>query len=275
MEKLYRLLPWVEDPFTNEGFNRYRESISDFTKVVEHKWFKELLDNKRKIKIVELCSGTGIGGIALAKVLLNLGIDVDLTLVDIRYSALAKAVDFGLKELGLKPEILVRDVLRIEELNLEKVFDIALIWGSSTPHFNPWSWISVLANISKLLVDNGLFIYDEVDRVQTVFYLTGYKDFLPELVERDRIVLSIHVGKDIKTGYFKRLYIDLLSKEREELEIYFWDIASSAAFTWLFFSDIDCIELKKPHKVIILGKNPRRIVNLENLYREKPQLFKT
>ncbi|MEM2854735.1 MAG: class I SAM-dependent methyltransferase [Desulfurococcaceae archaeon] len=271
MEKLYKLYPWAEDPSTTEGLKRYKDAVSELEVVTKHKWFKELIDWRRELKVIDLCSGTGIGGIALAKVLVNLGIRISLTLVDLRREALNKAVEFCLRELGFKPETLVCDVL--EEVELGAKFDVSLIWGYTTPHFSPWDWIKVLANVSQLLVSDGLFLYDELDRVYAIYYFTGYKDLLPELVERDRVVLTIHKDKDFRSGYTTRLVLNLTAGESEEMEIYFWDLASSAAFTWIFFSDVDYIPIRRPYSGIIVAKNPRCMPNLEILLKEKPLML--
>ncbi|MEM1810438.1 MAG: hypothetical protein QW324_06210 [Thermofilaceae archaeon] len=45
------------------------------------------------------------------------------------------------------------------------------------------------------------------------------------------------------------------------MKVYFWDLASSAAFTWLFFSDVDFIPARRPFSGIIIAKNPRRALN--------------
>ncbi|MEM0459851.1 MAG: HEPN domain-containing protein [Thermofilaceae archaeon] len=70
----------------------------------------------------------------------------------------------------------------LEPLELEAEQDVALVWGSTTPHFNPWNWIKVLSNASRLLASDGLLLYDEYDRIHAIFYLTGYKDLLLERV---------------------------------------------------------------------------------------------
>ncbi|MEM1523580.1 MAG: class I SAM-dependent methyltransferase [Thermofilaceae archaeon] len=272
LENLYRLLPWVEDPSTAEGFKRYRNTLPEFEALVKHEWFKELLGKRRELKIVDLCSGTGIGGVALAKALLDLGAAVSLTLIDLRRDALEKAVNFCLKELGFKPEVLARDVL--EPLELEAEQDVALVWGSTTPHFNPWNWIRVLSNASRLLASDGLFLYDEYDRIHAIFYLTGYKDLLPERVEKGRLIVSAHKDKDFKSGYITRLVLNLASGENEEMKVYFWDLASSAAFTWLFFSDVDFIPARRPFSGIIIAKNPRRALNPENMLKEVPSIIR-
>ncbi len=274
LERLYRIFPWVEDPFTPEGFKRYEKTVSEFRVVIAHGWFKELMSRRRELKLIDLCSGIGIGGIALAKVLTDLGVSVSLTLVDLRRDSLSKAVEFSLRELGFKPEILVRDVLELSETSLERVFDLALVWGHTTPHFSPWEWVKVLANISRLLVDDGLFIYDETDRAYTMFYLVGYKEVLPELVEKDRVVLTIHKEREFRTGYFKRIALNLLSGEGEEMKVYFWDLASSATLTWVFFRDVDYAPIRRPYSGIIIARNPRRSINLETSFKETPAILK-
>lgn len=274
MERLYRLFPWVEDPFTAEGLSRYRAAVSEFKTVVTHGWFRELISGRRELRLVDLCSGAGIGGVALAKVLTDSRVKVGLTLVDLRRDALGKAAEFRLRELGSKPEVLVGDVLELGGPGLERSFDIALIWGLTTPHFSPWEWVRVLANVSRLLVEGGLFAYDEADRVYSVFYLVGYKDVLPELVEGDRVVLSVHKGRDFRTGYFSRAVLNILSGEREEMRVYFWDIASSATLTWVFFSDVDYLPTRRPHSGVVLARKPRRSVNLEAAFKEVPAMLK-
>ena len=272
MERLYRLIPWVEDPFTTEGFKRYKDTVSEFGVVVKHRWFNELMNRRRELRIVDLCSGTGIGSIALARVLMDLGVSVSLTLVDLRRDALDKAVEFSSRELSFRPQVLVRDILG-EELGLETGFDVSLIWGFATPHFGPWEWVRVLSNVSRLLTSDGLFLYNDFDRVYTIFYLTGYKDLRPEVVERDRVILTIHKGKDFRSGYIKRLALNLITREAEEIKVYFWDLASSAAFTWIFFSDVDFIPTRGSYSGVMIAKSPRRTFNLEALFKEKPSIL--
>lgn len=273
LERLYRVFPWVEDPFTSEGLKRYQDTVSEFKSVVEHRWFKELVRGRRELKLVDLCSGAGVGGIALARVLMDLGVGVGLVLVDLRRDALSKAVEFGLRELGFRPEALVHDILELGEAELKAVFDVALMWGLTTPHFSPWEWVRVLSKVSRLLASNGLFVYDEGDRVYTISYLVGYKEILPELVERDKVVLTIHEGREFKTGCFNRLVLNLISGEREEMKVYFWDLASSAAFTWVFFNDVDYMPTRRPYLGVIIGRGPRQVLGLETSFKKLPAML--
>nr|WP_256359224.1 class I SAM-dependent methyltransferase [Vulcanisaeta sp. JCM 14467] len=221
---------------------------------------------------MDLCSGVGIGGIALAKVLAGLGIKVDLTLVDLRQSALDKARRFGLRELGFEPRVIIHNVL--EEMALGEKFDIALIWGLTTPHFSPWNWIKVLINVWQLLTDDGIFMYEESDRIYAIQHVTGYREVNPEIVEKDRVVLTIYKDRDFRSGYETRLVLNLITNEREELKVYFWDLASSAAFTWIFFNDVDFIPTRRPYTGAVIARNPRRTFDLKALFSQKPSILK-
>ncbi len=274
LERLYRVFPWAEDPSMAEGLRRYQDTVSEFKGILGHEWFKGLTGGRRELKVVDLCSGAGIGGVALARVLMDLGVRVSLTLVDLRRESLDKAAEFGWRELGFRPEVLIYDVLELDEAGFEAMFDVALMWGLTTPHFSPWEWVRVLANVSKLLVDDGLFMYDETDRTYVISYLVGYKDVLPELVEKDRVVLTIHKGREFKSGYFNRLALNLITMEREEMNVYFWDLASSATFTWVFFSDVDYIPARRPYLGVIIGRGPRRTPNLEISFKGRPTMLK-
>ena len=271
MERLYRIYPWPEDPYTDTGLRRFEESVNVFKSIVMHEWFKDLIKGKSKLNIIDLCGGTGIGGIALSKVIVNnLKLDVELTIVDLRKSALDVAEKFAKDILGRKIKVLVHDVR--EEFNVESYYDIALLWGFTTPHFSPWDFIKVLANTAKILKHDSLFMYDEIDRVYTIFYLTGYKEVLPE-ASNDKLVLTLHKGREFKTGYMIRLAVDLLAKDYVEMKTYFWDLASSAALTWFFFEDVDFIPINRPYKGIIMARKPRKNVDLSKFARSKPKLL--
>jgi len=129
LEKLYSLISWVEDPETPQGIERYRQIRGDMEQLINHNWIKEFLKDRRIVRVIDVCSGTGLAGIALSKVLVEKGFEVKLTLVDLRSSALEKARKHGLRELGLEPSTLLADVTRPFELEKQ---DIALMWGSTT-----------------------------------------------------------------------------------------------------------------------------------------------
>ncbi len=274
MEKLYDIYLWPENPFTKEGLERYEKQLRIFEDIVKHEWVRKVIEIKGSdiIKITDYCGGCGIGGIGFAKILSEkYGVNTRLTIIDLRREALRIAKKFSEKELGYSAEIIPGNVL--EKIKLREKQDFSLLWGYTTPHFSPWDFVRVLANISLNLDDHGLYIYDEIDRTYTILYLRGYKDFLPEIVREDKIVLTIHEAKDHITGYFKRLALELLSEDRIEMMTYFWDIAGSAALSWIFFKDIDFKPLDKPYRGVIYAWKPRRRVEPEAFLGGKPAIL--
>jgi SAM-dependent methyltransferase len=264
LEKLYELFPWIEDPETPEGYERFKRTISDMEHLATHPWIQGVLGFKRTVKILDVCSGTGIGGVAFAKVLKTRGVDFELTMIDLRLSALEKAKKFSMRELSVEPEIIVADVT--EPINLSEKFDSALLWGSTTPHFNPWTWIRVLSNVSSILVDDGVFIYDEADRVRSII-MTRFNEINPELVEEDKVVITVHGGRDARTGNLKSILLDLASDKRVVYSTYLWDIASSAAFTWVFFEDVDFVPLRSQYSGVVIAYKPRRTIEPRTLHK--------
>jgi predicted O-methyltransferase YrrM len=123
----------------------------------------KLINSKKHLKIIELCSSTGIGGIALSKVLIEHGNSVELKMLDARREALEKALDFSLKELGFKAQIQVVDILKPDYL--EGKYDIALMYGFSLSHFNPWEMIKILSSIQEIIVEDGILLMEERDRI--------------------------------------------------------------------------------------------------------------
>lgn len=99
-ERFYRLIQWPEDPATPEGFKRYKGTLSLFEQLLKHEWLRELIERREPLRLIDLCSGTGLAGIAFAKVLRKAGCRTELALVDLRCSALEKGREFAIKELA-------------------------------------------------------------------------------------------------------------------------------------------------------------------------------
>jgi hypothetical protein len=236
LTRVYRLLGrgWVEDPYSEAGRRRYGEALERFRKVLNHSWFKPLLS--KRLRVVELCGGTGIGGIALTKALRLKGAEAELTILDLRGKALEVAERWGGEELG-GVETLRADALELHKLDLRP--DVILIYGFSAPHFDPWEMARLMASTAEALSDDGLLILEETDRRYNIFYLVGYKDVLPERVGEESITLSIHGGYDLRRGTFKRALIDPLRGESATIDLYYWGIAELSALVWLFFEEVD------------------------------------
>ena len=256
ISRLYRLLKWPEDPESGEGRRRYAEALERFRKALSHEWFSELLSKKR-ISIADVCGGTGIGGVALAKVMQEAGVEVELTVIDLRKEALKRAETLSEKELGKKAKTELIDARELH--SLKQSFDLALLYGYSTPHFDPWKMARLLASTSSSLRDEGLMIIEEQDRQYLIFYKKGYKDFLVEDVGPKRFLISVHFGYDKTRGVFRRAIMDQFSGEGPmTLEVYFWSLADLMAMTWLFFEDVDFLPYERsPFNGLVLAKRPR------------------
>ncbi|OYT37755.1 MAG: hypothetical protein B6U89_06860, partial [Desulfurococcales archaeon ex4484_58] len=157
MEKLYKIYSWPDNPFTEEGRRRYESTLKTMEKIVKHKWFEEIISGRDKIGVIEYCGAYGIGGVALSRILKEkYNVEIEFTIIDLRRDALKGARRFVYEELGIEPKILVGDVT--EKINFDKRHDIALLWGHSTPHFNPWSYVKLLSNIHNSLKEKSLYI---------------------------------------------------------------------------------------------------------------------
>lgn len=257
LERLYSIIKWVEDLHTDEGRKRLKASIDVFRKIKEHRWFKELVSKKRKIKLLDVCGGTGIGGLALAKTLLEIGLEIDLVVNDLRKDALSKAKIFSKEILGKEASVILDDATRLHKHGLQ--FDIALLYGLTTPHFSPYDMVKLISSVSKVLVPSGLFLLEETDRLYNIFYLLGYKDLVIEGVDNERIVLSLHVKHDVRKGTFERMTLNLIDMSRTLNDVYYWDVASTAALLWVFFADVDYIPIGKETRGMLISTKPRSI----------------
>jgi len=158
-----------------------------------------------------------------------------------------------------------------------KYYDVTLLWGLSTPHLDPWEMARAYSSICHLLRDDGIMAMDEIDRIFSIFYKMGYKDFLTEGESGGVIIASAHVGYDERRGTFKRATYTLPGfREVAKLNYRFWDLAGVSAMGWLFFKDLDLIP-PSSHKIqglryIILLKEPRRKISPEML-KEDPKLL--
>jgi len=269
LEKLYAIIGWVEDLSSVKGKSRFEEAVRVFRKVIAHLWIKDVLENKDKVSVLDVCGGTGVGGLAFSKVLQDKGVDVKLIVNDLRESALEKAKAFGKEILGKDVDVLLCDAAEIHRHGVKA--DIALLYGLSTPHFNPWSMVRLTVSVAKVLEPSGVFIVEESDRHYNVFYKVGYKDVLPEYVSENKVVLTIHSGYDVRKGVFKRTVLNLLSMDRALIEVHFWSIANTAALLWVFFDNIDFLPANSQTRGLVLAKKPRGL-NPE-LYGSQPAML--
>jgi len=272
MEVLYNLLNWPSNPLTPEGKRRMFESMDVLSRVIRHEWFEQLL-KRRSVKVLDVCSGGGVGGFALAKILMDRGVDVELVLIDLRLEDLRNALKFG----NMFVPHLRLDVvfMRAEDLyTMRRKFDVAMIWGFSMPHFNPWSALRLFASLSSALVKDGLLLVEEVDRMLTIFLGVGYRYIHPEGLDAQALV-SIHRGYDIVRGVVRRLLIDLSTGMKVLYEAHLnWSIALIATFMWVFFENVDAGMIDKGvGKAVVLGYGPRAFIEIKKFLEKRPRLL--
>ncbi len=262
LERFYRLFPWVEDPFSPGGRARYESALKLFRQLLEHDWLKDL-PSRGELSIVDICGGTGVGGVALAKALAEKGIRVQLTVIDLRSSALKVAEEFSAAELGAPADVRRVDARELHAMGAR--YDVALLYGLSTPHFDAFSLVRVFASAAESLVEDGLLLVEEHDRFYSMAVLGRYRDVFYEGGE-ERGVLSFEVGYDPLRGVVKRLFLDPVTGERVTHEIRYWDLAGPLALAWLFFEDVDFVQYPgRLHRGIIIAKSPRRKLHPEDL----------
>ncbi len=262
LDRVYSLLPWHGDPYTPEGRKRYERALEEFSELKTHPFISNLPDEPR---ILDILSGEGVGGVALSK---SLGRRVKLYLMDLREKALEVAKRFSREELGEEAEILVHDATKVHEVL--KDLDLILMYGLSTPHFDPWGAIRLLASVSESLGDDGVFLVEEADRRYWVFYMTGYKEMSAEF-RGEEPVLSMHKGYDFRRGTFRRVHYSLLRGEMAELEVYFWGVADFLSLMWLFFQEVDLHALDYK-RYLLLARRPRRKIRPDDL--ELPSMLR-
>jgi len=268
LSEFYSIFPWPDEPESPEGKKYFAKTLKFMERVVEHPWVKELFKKKR-VKILEICGGVGFGGIALSKFLLTKNIDVEILLTDLRENALTKAEYFAKKSGVGKVKTMVIDAKEIYKI--QESFDIVLLYGLSTPHFDPWELVKIISSVSYALNEKGIFVLDESDRRYSVFLNIGYKWVLAEGND-EKLAVSFHTGYDFKKGTFKRVYINFFKTPIKPvtMETFMWGLAEVGAFMWTFFHDVDIIHLEG-NRYFILGYAPRKRIKPEEL--KKPTLL--
>lgn len=255
LEILYRLLSWPEDPESIR--KRIDDGRNKFKALIKHEWLSGIA-RRQRMRILDLMGGTGVGSISLALTLKEQGISSEITIVDLRESALETARDYALEYLGVEPTTIRVEVEEFQE-RVKCPYDIVLIYGLSLPHLDPYQLVRVAANTAYCLSEEGVVVVEEVDRTYNVFYLVRYKDVVVGKAGEDKLVVSYHSGYDFRRGMFKRLWVNHYSLERKEAYLRYWDLAGVAGILWAFFKDVDLLPYDRPGYGFILAVKPRRV----------------
>ncbi len=254
LKELYTSIPWPDDPGSERGKRYFVRTVQSMEALADFPWVEELAGHG-KVKVLEICGGSGFGGIALGKVLEAKNVDVEILITDLREDALERARNWG-KASGINVKTMVLDAKEIHKL--QDRFDIVLIFGLSTPHFNPWEMVKLLSSISTVLNPGGVLAIEESDRRFRIFINSGYKWTLGE-GDEDKLVLSTHSGYDVLRGTVKRTYASLnFAAKPITIDMYIWGIAELGALIWTFFEDVELIPLSREFRYFIVARKPRK-----------------
>ena len=217
---------------------------------------------------MDIGAGRGIGGVALAKVLMEKGVRTYLVMIDLRRDAIQDAKRFAQEE-GVEAKGYVMNALEAHKLGK---FDIVLMYGAILAHFNEWELPRLFASSTSALTDDGIVIIQEMDRVHAIFR-GGFKELIIENIDPEKLSLSYYLRYDLVTASYYRVFVRLKDYETAILPINFRSIAHLASTLWLFTKDVDILPTGAESIYFILGKSPRKTINPEDLG-ENPIILK-
>ncbi|WP_342765093.1 class I SAM-dependent methyltransferase [Thermococcus sp.] len=140
LEEFYRHFRWWMDPKNERALQRFKAIVQFFEG-----------QNVKASNILDLCAGTGIAGVAAAKALSA----PRLTLVESRAEDIVIAREW-LEVAGINPELrlVTGDVLELPSLVGEH--DLALLWGHTMPHFDPFQAVKLFSGVASVLSEEGV-----------------------------------------------------------------------------------------------------------------------
>jgi len=248
-----------DDPRRGRSVERYREALERSKYLFNHPWFKELLREKKSISLLDVGAGRGIGGVAFAEVLRDMGIECIVDMVDLRRDALKDAEEFA-QEKGVKARTYVMDALEVYKL---EEYDVVLMYGATLAHFNEWDIVKLFASSAQALKEKGIIIVDEMDRVNYIFR-GGFKELIVENPDPDKLTISVHHRYDVVTGSYYREFVSLKKMEIVTVSINFRSIAHIASLLWIFTKDVDIVGDKPPF-YLVLGRGKRGKILVSDL----------
>ncbi len=260
LESFYDLWSWPDRTWLDEGRRRFEEAIQIFRSLLTHRDFSAWLrgTGSSQLEVLDLFSGAGLGGIALAKVLKELGYSSRLTFLDLRTSALNEAI----KEARLRK-------IEAEALNFDisnwnpsrDKYDIIVAWGNPFPHLSPWKLAQGLTKLAWAIRHippaNGFLIFDLTD-LMGLIKDQGYKELLVE--RTDPIVMSFKRDYDPIEGYETRVALRISPYKEESVKFYHWSLAGFATLVWHHFQEVIITPIGR-YKYLILARNPRRLLS--------------
>ena len=254
LKKVYEVFPWKMRPGEREAHVRFEYLVE---------LFKESVDFPKRTHILDIAAGSGIAGVAMMKAAEERGAETSLCATDVREDDLKWVHEWAdLAGVSGDVETIAIDASKVHEIG--EIFDVAILWGSSTPHFSPDHLLKVFSSVALTIKDTGIFLVEEIDRTFRVFLTRGYKEFL---VEGENAV-SIHSGYDHTTSMFIRKLYKLPGFEYvSDMKVKMWDTPTVAAFGKTLFRNVKIVWSyehggKKCGDVIIM-KDPRKNIASE------------
>ena len=226
LEEFYRYFRWWMEPDDPKARDRFHSIV---------RFFEE--QEVEASTILDLCAGTGIAGVAAAKALAPSMV----TLVDKREDDMVK-VGQWMELAGVNSSVMMvtGDVLNLP--HLVGRHDVALLWGHSMPHFDPFQAVRLFSGVALVLNEGGVFFVEETDRIKRFLYGSSYRDFLVEGRGDDGRTVSLHEGYDVRRGVEKRGYYRLPGFEKiADMELRPWDLASQLALGGIFFEEVELV----------------------------------
>ncbi|MDK2915286.1 MAG: hypothetical protein PWQ79_2201 [Thermococcaceae archaeon] len=245
LEELYSYLRSSIDPREEAAQRRFMGARAFFNWAIK----RELIPYGREVKILDLCAGTGLAGAALVETLREWGYNAKLTILDRRKEDLMKVDEWLSGETDVYGAVM--DCL--DDLTKLGKFDVALLWGYTMPHFDPYQAAELFRNVAKVLESHGVFLLEEMDRFGAFFYRKGYREIVMEVRREDYSVISLDEGYDPIRGVIRRGYYRIPGFEKVgEIETRYWDLAGIAGIGKALFEDAEIITRRK-HGVIHVG----------------------
>lgn len=225
LEEFYRYFRWWMEPSDPRAVERFRSIVRFF----------ESLELSVE-SVLDVGAGTGIAGVAAAKAFSASRV----TLVDKREEDMMKATEW-MAVGGVSPSIMMvtGDVLDLP--HLVGRHEVALLWGHSMPHFDPFEAVRLFSGVAAVLKEDGVFFIEETDRIKRFFYESSPKSFFVEKGKEERLV-SLHEGYSVRRGMERRGYYRLPGFEKVvDMELRPWDLASQLALGRIFFRRAELI----------------------------------
>ncbi len=257
LEELYLYLKWPmapEDPEARERFEGlvkfFRESLRD-------------LEDRSRVRVLDLMAGTGIAGVAASKALTEMGKEVELVISDVRRKDLQLVEGWlSYANLKLRYESLQADVEDAVR-RVKGKFDLILIWGSSMPHLSPWKAAKVLAGLREVSSGEAKVMVEQWDISGSLLRRNQFKRILLEgkVDDEGQGLLSLHVGYDPFTGMDERAYYRLPGmKFLLKTRVHLWGLSELATMMWLFYEEVDLIERwGRWGRPVVVARRPRKV----------------